>query len=362
VISKDKATAILFQEAARAAAGYVEQSWAAAVEDLSRAAESGKAQTHVAFLGTAILAKCTDPSIDVFSVKERSGPYGYSARNIAKDVWARNAPELDINLGVTSPEPLQNQPYTSIDRVSRDIQVRSTARPVVHVLCDILDRLQAATQDEARQALRAFISVRRQFGHRYSTRLEGTELSLSAEGLARAAGTLVAEASEGGRRAQAVVAGLLDVFAGEDRIDTRRVNDPSRKVPGDVKVRTPDGSGWERIFEVRDKPITREDLYVLATRCAAAGVPKAVMVAVAPNQGAVPLAEAQAWAAERGVTLVGEFNWKDLVDNALLWSSLPTRSGAALAAIRIERRLIDLEASPAAIERWHDLIGSLAAT
>ena len=48
---------------------------------------------------------------------------------------------------------------------------------------------------------------------------------------------LVEDASENGRRAQAVVAGLMDAFAGAERVESGRVNDPSRRHPGDVCVR-----------------------------------------------------------------------------------------------------------------------------
>jgi hypothetical protein len=45
------------------------------------------------------------------------------------------------------------------------------------------------------------------------------------------------EYSEGGRRAQAIAAGLLDVFLGTERVSSGRINEPSRQYPGDVCIR-----------------------------------------------------------------------------------------------------------------------------
>ena len=55
-IDRDVAKRILWEEAAKAPAGYVEQRWVKPIEELSEAA-SGQALTHIAFLGTAMLAQ-----------------------------------------------------------------------------------------------------------------------------------------------------------------------------------------------------------------------------------------------------------------------------------------------------------------
>jgi hypothetical protein len=356
-IDKRIARAILYEEAAKAAAGHIDQSWAKPIEQLSEAV-TGKSLTHIAFLGTAILAKCVEPEIDVFAVKKSAGPKAYSARGLCHGVLVPNAPELDISLGVTGREPLNNQPYFRIERLTRDAPVRSTARKVLNELCAILDRLQTATEEQTRQAMRAFIDVRRRHGTRYSRSLDD-RLTISLAYLIKAIGALVEENSEGGRRAQAVVAGLMDIFAGEDRVDARRVNDPSRTIPADVNVRKAVGEGWERAFEVRDKPVSREDLYLLVTKCLASGVDEAVMVAIAPSPPIKLLEEAKAWSAERGITLTVFSEWSDIIHQALLWGPMSSLAGAALLPGRIEQRLIDAEVSEGALFLWASLVGEL---
>ncbi|HEY0629897.1 MAG TPA: restriction endonuclease, SacI family [Sphingomicrobium sp.] len=352
-IDKRLARAILFEEGAKAAAGYVDPSWIKPIEALSEAAV-GKAATHVAFLGTAILAKCVEPRVDVFAIKSRSGPTGYSARTLAKDVLAANAPELDLNLGVTGREPLNNQPYFGNDRLTRNATVRDPR--ILNMVCDILDRLEASTEEQTRQALRAFIDVRRRYGARYS-RAVADRIEVSVPDLVEKIEALVGGASEGGKRAQAVVAGLMDVFAGEDRVDSRRVNDPSRSIPADVNVRAVRG-GWERAFEVRDKPVAREDLFHFVRKCLEFEVAEAVMVAIAPNPDMSLVDEARRWAAERGVTLTLFSDWPSLVEQALHWAATPSLEAAAAAPARIEQRLIEVEASEDAVETWQALVGS----
>lgn len=354
VIDYGRAEAILTREAAKATAGHIDRGWEALVEQLSKAAGE-TSRTHIAFLGTAILAKCVDPSVDVFAVKKEAGPNAYSARTLCHTVLVRNAPEFDINLGATGREPLNNQPYFRIMRVSRDIPVRTTSRHIVELLCEILEKLDIAGEEEARQALRAFIYVRRQHGARY-TRSVTDRVPMSVGQLVQAIEQLVAADSEGGRRAQAVVAALMDVFAGERRVDARRVNDPSRSVPGDVNVRMVSGDGWERVFEVRDKPITREDLYVLVKKCQETGGNEAVMVAVAPSQPSVPVVEAQAWAAERGVALTVFTSWGELARQSLHWAPTPQLEAAAMLPSLVEQRLVELEVSGEALSLWASLL------
>ena len=88
------------------------------------------------------------------------------------------------------------------------------------------------------------------------------------------------EGSEGGRLAQAVVAGLMDTFAGPERVESGRVNDPSRRHPGDVCVRAVDADVWEKAFEIRDKPVSMSDVQIFGDKCVSMGAREAAVVAV----------------------------------------------------------------------------------
>jgi hypothetical protein len=362
-IDKKLARAILYEETAKAAAGYIDTHWEKRIDSFSQACERYETRTHIAFLGTALLAKCVRLDADAFSVKEGErggGPTAYSARGLCHSVLVPNAPELDINLGVTGREPLNNQPYFRIDRVSRDVPIRANTAPLLEQLLELLSELQAVHSDEeARQALRAFIAVRRRHGLRYSSKVE-VRSTISSDELPKVIAKLVAEQSEGGKRAQAVVAGLMSLVVGSDRVAIRRVNDPDRNLPGDVGIRqlgVREVDRWERVLEVRDKPVKREDLYLLATKAVGANVADAAIVAVAAAQPEIAIEEARRWAAERGVVLTVFLGWEAFIRQALFWSATPQTEAATALPGLIYERLVELEVSQEGVGQWLNLVG-----
>lgn len=71
-LDHDRARHILVTEAERAESAPASEKWEQLVEELSQVCE-GSSKTHIAFLGTAILAKATDINVDPFSVKAGAG-------------------------------------------------------------------------------------------------------------------------------------------------------------------------------------------------------------------------------------------------------------------------------------------------
>lgn len=297
---------------------------------------------------------------DVYAVKANADtPGAYSARGLGHGVLVPNAPRLDINLGVTGREPLNNQPYFRIMRVSRDIPIRGNARPALEKVCDILEQLdQVGSEREARAALRAFIHVRRKHSPTYG-RLQAVAEGMSADRLAEAIESFVSEKSEGGRRAQAVVAGLMDLFAGRQRVETGRINDPDRHFPGDVGVRTPDGEcEWEKVIEVRDKRVSEYDLDRIIEKAATAGVGEAAVVAVAAGQEVVSVdEEVRKKAAQKGTSLTVFFSWGSFVSQVLFWCA-PVQLTAVIEAPKlIHERIIELEVSEEGAALWLKKVG-----
>lgn len=356
IIDKEAATRVLVSEAEQSLSGEIDLDWQQAIEKFSRICDASS-RTHIAFLGTALLAKSTDVNVDAWAVKAGSKHTGaYSARSLGHGVLVRDAPMLGINLGVTGREPLNNQPYFRIDRVSRSIVVHGNAREALDALCSLLEKLQSSkTADEARRGLRAFIFVRRQWNPVYGG-LEGVSQNLTVASLVRLIDGFVAQNSEGGKRAQAIVAGLLDVFAGEDRIETSRVNDPDRHLPGDVGVRSPSSDKiWEKIFEVRDKPVGQSDLYYFAQKACEHGVPEAAVVAVGSGQPLIDLTPVADWALLRGVTLTLFVGWDAFVRQTLFWAPVPSNAGALSLPVHVHKRLVEVEVSQATVDDWVSL-------
>src|SRR5271155_1558601 len=204
IIGKAIARRVLLEEAAKAEAVGADPIWEQRIERFSEICER-TTRTHIAFLGTALLAKAVTLDVDVFAVKARSNDPGvYSARGLGHGVLVPLAPQLGINLGVTGREPLNNQPYFRIMRVSRDIPIHGNARPALEAVCDLLEIISKfKTTEEARAALRAFIHVRRRYNPAYG-KLVAVSEAISPDRLVAVIETFVAADAEGGKRAQAV--------------------------------------------------------------------------------------------------------------------------------------------------------------
>lgn len=361
-IDKETAERVLVAEAERAHIDPGPAGWVQRIGALSEACES-TSKTHIAFLGTAILAKAVDPRADVFAVKAGASTAGaYSARGLGHGVLVPLAPVLGIDLGVSGREPLNNQPYFRIYRATAEevLPLVKDAAPV-RVMLEILEHLQQGSSDEAREALRSFISVRRQYRREYPAR-ESPIGALAVAELQVAITTLVRADSEGGKRAQAAVAGLLDAVFGTARVEAGRVNDPDRHLPGDVGVsRVDDAATWDRALEVRDKPVSEADLILFARKAAEEGVRIAAVVAAAEKQPAIRTEHAIEWAKEVGVELTVFVGWVQIIREAVFWAPHPESETILRAVDAIRARLVDVEASQSAVAQWDQLtaVGSV---
>ena len=177
--------------------------------------------------------------------------------------------------------------------------------------------------------------------------------------LAERVTAFVAARSEGGRRAQAVAAGLMDAFAGPKRVEAGRINDPDRHLPGDVGVRPlENGDGWSKIVEVRDKPVSSSDLHAFAGKCVEAGTREALVLSVS-RKPTPDSTDAARWAADRGLTLTVYGGWDGFIREVLLWSEQPSPAAAAAALLHIQQRLAEVEASPEAMKEWLAICGEV---
>lgn len=266
---------LLLQTVAKEAetASAVDPTWKAKVTHFSVLCEASS-KTHIAFLGTAMLAKAMSRNADLFAIKPEhalGNENAFSARTLCHSVLVPLAAELGIDIGVTGREPLNNQPYFRMTRLDDGTPVHSGAHTAFNYMLSLIRTLQALPDEtSARSALRAFIAVRRDYQAVYADDVGVAKVT--PQELLSAIKQFVSENSEGGRRAQAVVAGLMDVVAGEERVESGRINDPSRNYPGDVCVRAEVGiEGWEKAMEVRDKVVTESDIHIFGRKCVGMG-------------------------------------------------------------------------------------------
>jgi hypothetical protein len=384
-IDKQVAETILRDEAAKSKGGSLDKEWVQKVEHLSKLCLEGISATHIAFLGTSLLAKSVDRRADLFAIKPNhapGNPRAYSARSLCHGVLVPLAAELGFSIGVSGREPLNNQPYFRMTRLGDDTPVHAGGRAAFDYMVTLVREIsRLPSEASARAALRAFIAVRRRHQPKYDDWAGGSHIT--PDELTRGIVAFVEQDSEGGRRAQAVVAGLLDIFAGSDRVTSGRINDPSRKYPGDVcvrsgsdangwekaiEVRDEPGSahdaqmqmfgkrshakGWEKAVEVRDKPVSIHDVQIFGKKCVEMGVQEAAFVMVSRQQELLDVDYLHRWANGFGLGLTIFTGWAEFVDQVLFWSASPKPIGSSLAIERIRERLIAVEASPQAVTLW----------
>jgi hypothetical protein len=354
-LDKARAAQIVREQAERLTSDKGDPGWIAKVERLSQLCAEGLSKTHITFLGTAMLAKALDLRADLFAIKPthaKDNEHAFSARTLCHSVLVPLAAELGISLGVTGREPLNNQPYFRMTRLDDGTPVHGGARSAFDYMIELVRELQALkTEDGTLGALRAFIGVRMNYQPRYGAR-EGTA-QIAPESLITVIQEFVRLDSEHGKRAQAIVAGLLDVFATPARVESGRINDPSRKYPGDVCLRSeanPDE--WEKAFEVRDKPVVVSDAQIFGKKCIDRQVREAAVVMTHDRQPRLDAAQLTQWASGFGLGLTLFHGWPEFIDHVLFWSALPKFDGANQAVPLIRQRLIDVEASPESIALW----------
>jgi hypothetical protein len=237
--------------------------------------------------------------------------------------------------------------------------VHAGGRAAFDYMLELVRELQESPDEaSARRALRAFIAVRRRYQPRYTDR-EG-ETAIVPHELTAAISRLVLDNSERGKRAQAVVAGLMDVFAGPERVESGRIHDPSRRYPGDVCVRSVDDpDSWEKAIEVRDKPVAISDVQIFAKKCIDMAVREAAIVMVAERQAELDSIALGQWADGFGIGLTLFHGWDTFVEQALFWSGLPKPVAASHAVRFIHQRLVIVEVSPEAVDLWQSLTQGL---
>ena len=355
---KARAAEILREQAELLASDRGDPEWIAKVERLSQLCDEGVAKTHITFLGTAMLAKALDLRADLFAIKPahaKDNGNAFSARTLCHSVLVPLAAELGISLGVTGREPLNNQPYFRMTRLDDGTPVHGGGRAAFDYMIELIRELQSIQAEERTlRILRAYIGVRMGYQPRYGAS-EGI-VHITPGSLTTTIQEFVRLDSEHGKRAQAIVAGLLDVFAPAARVESGRINDPSRKYPGDVCLRSETAPNeWDKAFEVRDKPVAVSDVQIFGKKCVDMQVREAAVVMIHDRQPLLDAAHLAQWAAGFGLGLTLFHGWAAFIDQVLFWSALPKFDGAEQAVPLIRKRLVDIEASPVSIELWDHL-------
>lgn len=356
-LDKDRAKEIFRKEAKLASQNSLNNKWTEKFHRFSELCDSGNAMTHIAFLGVELLAKATNPLVDLFYIKPnhaKDNPNSYSARSLCHSVLVPLSAELGVNIGVTGREPLNNMPYFRMKYLGDGTPVHSNAKEAFDYMYQIVEELSKLTDElEIRLALRSFIFIRRQ--HQISYVVEQNEISISSKEIAQIISDFVKINSEGGKIAQAVAAGLFDAVYSPARVESGRINDPSRNYPGDVNIFDNDEQKCIKSVEVRDKPVSEADVRIFCLKCIKKEVREIALLMVSVNQTDLDEEQLTEWALERGIGLTLFQGWSSLVAQILYWSEPPKPEAVLEIVSFVDARLRSLEASNNAVNLWSQL-------
>ncbi|MDA0632264.1 restriction endonuclease, SacI family [Nonomuraea sp. MCN248] len=320
--------------------------------DLATMLREDKASgTFTPALGTALLARACDDQVDPLGLKETQGERSYSARTLCHNVLVPASVELNFSLRLTGREPINNQPFFRFDHydeIKRE-RVRASALPYFDALKRNLERLEGYSAMEARLALGAFLRVCIEIA-RKSQRAIGSSRLLESS-LIDLTDRYVSTGSHIPRKLQACVAAGLDMLHAE--VVSRRINDPSRDIPGDVQVKA-DGNILLSV-EVRGKPVSIAELEQFARAVSAAGIPRAALVVSNPrhisllNSERIPTLEK-----DLGVSINVHESVHAFLRNVFGWSGLQVAQVISDFPGALHRRIAEIEVKLSEIDRWLD--------
>lgn len=302
------------------------------------------AKTYAAAMITALLAKSVEPSVDLLSIKEKYSNSAYSLRSLAHSVVVPMSRSLGFSIGTTGREPINNQPFFRYDHMSEMGRVRDVEANEKFV--DGLSLGNALDSESALVALAAGLYVaRNHLPEPTILTIEATKYTLTS--VLSAVRWFLREGSvERPRRLQAFGAAVLDM--GHSDVRSRRLNDPSRDVPGDVQVY--DQNEIPTLaMEVRGKKVSISDYEGFVAECRRRGIRRAIVFVDSVSHK--PLVGVTPGSLGEGEQLTGIFeSAESLFYGALTWTDADLVVAMEHLVNRVLFRLAEIEAPGEVIE------------
>jgi hypothetical protein len=305
------------------------------------------AMTWTPAYATLLLAKATDDQVDTMSLKAEANHLGaYSARGLCHKILVPAAVEYGFSIRNTGREPLNNQPFFRYDRIDTIERVRKPAD--LEYFLDVTEQANGLTRVEALEALAAFLR------EALAITAAARSVIVKTKGLSSNGARIAVEdflrpgAKDRPHRLQAFAAACLDLLYEDVR--TRRINDPSRDLPGDVHAMI--GKAVTAAIEVRGKAVTASDLTTFVTACETAGVGRAVMFVDAAQQIDLDIHVKVNNQVVRGTQVSAFTSAASLLASTLLWTQLPLESAIESFSKRLVIRLQEIEVTVPTLHEW----------
>jgi hypothetical protein len=327
---------------------------------LTRAERIGEygVKTYVAALGGALLAKATNPEVDSLTQDIDAGRGGYSLRKATEFLALHN--DGRFHLGAQGRWPLNNRPFLGGPaRIDDFSKISTRARPAFEDFRDMLRELNGLSKEEAQLALAAFLRVRmavQESERRAAQTSRRLESGLVLSDLIGVIDRFVRTDPEGGRRAQALTAAVLDCAF--DEVELLAINNPH---PGDVRVLS--RGRIVLVAEVKQVAVTAAVPAELARQTVELGADLALLVVIAEGQAPLDRDRIQRDAIRGDGTVL-------MVCESVLELITAVAVSSATPALRFEdglpgafaARLREIEVGQKAQEEWRQLVEARSAT
>jgi hypothetical protein len=308
-------------------------------------------KTYTTALGTALLARATNDSIDPLSIKEAYGPNTYSIRTLGHEVLVPAARSLGFSIRNTGREPLNNQPFFRYDHMTTIDRVRDKNAHAQFM--DGARKIGNLDHNQALGALAAFLRV----AIAEALRIEMVALDeseLTVRNVVAAVILFLEERADRPRRVQALAAAAFDVTHSDVR--SRRLNDPSRDYPGDVHAF--EDNRPILAVEARGKSVPPTEIDGFVAACRSAGIYRAFVIVLSPGHHPLPREPlCQSALDEYGVLLTIIEDAEDLLLNILRWADMTLDKALESFARAVLDRLREIEAQTETLSNWVTLVG-----
>jgi hypothetical protein len=321
-------------------------------EEATEVVGRSRSKTFTPVMGTALLAKAAEPRVDILSLLARSGPSGFSASRIG-GIFFEKVSAAGIDARCRSRAFHNNNPFEGEERIGQFPSCRDQAG--LRLLISSLNAAQPLAKARALDAFASFLRAR----ERLSTAPAAAPRIAGAISIGAAIGLLdsfVVEASEGGKRGQALLVGCVRAVF-DDVESSDKVNDPSFRSPADLVVR--DGNGNITIVgEAKQKLVTDSDVLAVCQAAAASGASAVIYAALAPGQG--PLGVSREPRERHDVAVQTFESVESLVDASIVWSGEPASTAVPQVLVEFRAAMIDLDVDPETIEDWDERLAAIA--
>jgi hypothetical protein len=322
--------------------------WLSRAEGLSES----PSVAFIAAVGSVLLAKATNPSIDAFVIQAHEGSAGAFNLRAAATALGRKRRELGYDIGSSSVrDPINHGTLIGSTRWDLALsRIREDHKPFFSLILTWLPEINTMSQQEALEAFAAYLRVRRQVARGAAvtqvppTLFQAPELTDLIEVL----DGFVGADPEGGARGMALV-------AAEYRSAGFEVGLPSRNDPRRIDVPIRRAGVLQIASEVKQVDTTEATADQLARDAAANGASRALLAVLRPGSlvgfdrtGTIRRAEA-----DHGIVLRVVASTRELTHEALM-----SASDVALVDFRatlpraFAEALRDIRAADSSIETW----------